>query len=63
MAEKWADYVITRVHFNSEGTHIEEVETYEHTGTELTNCTAEDSQQRRNLNRLRLHVLYCNEGE
>ena len=39
MAEKWADYVITRVHFNSEGTHIEEVETYEHTGTELTNCT------------------------
>ncbi len=38
MAIKWADYVITRVHFNSAGTHIEEVETYEHTGTELTNC-------------------------
>ncbi len=39
MATKWADYVITRVRFNSAGTHIEEVEMYEHTGTELTNPT------------------------
>ena len=39
MADKWADYVITRVRFNSAGTHIEEVETYEHTGAEPTNQT------------------------
>lgn len=36
---KWADYVITRVRFNSAGTHIEEVETYEHIDDELTNRT------------------------
>jgi hypothetical protein len=37
MAAKWADYVITRVRFNSAGTHIESVETYEHSGNSLTN--------------------------
>ncbi len=37
MADKWADYVITRVRFNAAGTHIENVETYEHSGTSLTN--------------------------
>jgi hypothetical protein len=39
MADKWADFVITAVRFNSAGTHIEEVRTWEHTGTELTNQT------------------------
>jgi hypothetical protein len=37
MADKWADYVITRVRFNAAGTHIEKVETYEHSGNSLTN--------------------------
>ena len=50
------DYVITRVRFNSAGTHIEEVEMYEHTGTELTNPHHQEPQQRCNLNRLRPHL-------
>jgi hypothetical protein len=37
MSSKWADYVITAVRFNIAGTHIEEVRTSEHTGTELIN--------------------------
>ncbi len=37
MAEQWADYVITAVRFNAAGTHISEVRTYEHTGSELNN--------------------------
>jgi hypothetical protein len=39
MATKWADFVITAVRFNSAGTHIEDVQTSEHTGTELINQT------------------------
>ena len=40
MATKWASYIITAVRFNSAGTHIEEVQTREHTGDALTAATA-----------------------
>jgi hypothetical protein len=39
MATKWAHYVITAVHFNSAGTHIEEVKTREHTDDGLSGTT------------------------
>jgi hypothetical protein len=39
MAEKWADYVITAVHFNTAGTHIEEVEARKDTGDSLAGPT------------------------
>ncbi len=39
MTTKWADYVITAVHFNSAGTHIDEVQTREHTDDKLAAAT------------------------
>jgi hypothetical protein len=42
MTDKWADFVITAVRFNSAGTHIEEVQTYEHADTALINQTTKN---------------------
>ncbi len=39
MADKWADYVITAVRFNTAGTHIDKVERREGEGSELGDAT------------------------